>query len=122
MSPLCLTVRWLTLTFWSALVVCFALALLPMPEFPEAPLSLSDKAQHLLVFIALTVLGSMAYPQQMAIVYTGLVVYGGLIELAQGLTPWRQPEWLDWVADMTGVVLGALGWGFIRRQAHKAAP
>jgi len=35
-----------------------------------------------------------------------LLVFGGLIELAQAATGWRHGEWADWLADAVGLALG----------------
>jgi len=34
--------------------------------------------------------------------------FGGIDEFYQGFVPHRTPEWLDWVADMSGGLVGAL--------------
>lgn len=48
-----------------------------------------------------------------------LVAYGLLIELLQGLTPWRSPEALDALADAVGA---GLGWMLVAMwQARKRA-
>jgi len=35
----------------------------------------------------------------------GVIALGGMLELLQGMTPTRQPEWLDFVANTAGVLL-----------------
>jgi len=32
-----------------------------------------------------------------------LLLYGGVIELAQSTTANRSPEWMDWLADILGL-------------------
>lgn len=34
------------------------------------------------------------------------IIYGGLIEITQQYFPPRQAEWLDWLADIIGVLTG----------------
>ncbi len=42
-----------------------------------------------------------------------VVLFGGVIELLQGLTPDRQPELLDALANIGGVLLGWLAARFV---------
>jgi VanZ family protein len=95
--------RW---AFAVGLVLVMALALMP-PQVPM-PTTGWDKANHALAFAVLAVLGCAAYPRRMAVVLIGLLAYGGLIELLQGLTPHRTSEWLDVGADGVGLVVGSM--------------
>lgn len=105
--------------FWGALIAVFGLALLPLAELPPLAFSLSDKAQHALVFTALWCLGATAYPDTRGLLAVALLGYGGAIETAQALTPTRQAEWADWLADAIGIALGwwAMSWAVSLRQA-----
>jgi len=52
----------------------------------------------------------------------GLLVYGGLLEIAQGLTPNRQAEWADLLADALGLLLAlGLAQGWQRWQQRRRA-
>ena len=69
-----------------------------------------DKLGHLLAYGGLMAWWSQLYPStatrlKLALVF---VVLGGAMELAQGLTPDRYPEWLDLAANSAGVLLGWL--------------
>jgi len=104
------TVRWPVL-FWGAVVVVFILALVPMPQWPETPWSLSDKAEHALVFAGLWLLGRKAYPDTSNhLLAAGILAYGLAIEGAQGLTWWRKAEWADLTADAIGVAAAMILW------------
>lgn len=97
--------RW---TFWACLLAVLVLSLIPAP-----PKSLStgwDKGNHLLAFAVSCVLGQVAYPGRRSVVLMGLVAYGALIEVLQSFTPQRQAEWVDWLADGLGILLG---WGLM---------
>lgn len=98
--------------FWIAVVAITALALAPRPP-ASADLGW-DKLNHLAAFAALGLLGRLAWPAHgLARWAVGLLVYGGLLEIAQGLTPNRQAEWGDLLADAIGLLIGgalALGW------------
>jgi len=85
---------------------------LPMP--PKTHVSMNDKLQHAgayagLAFLLLGVLRAFwsrrFKPYLLAVIIGAL--YGVLDELTQLLVPNRSAELLDWVADLTGLVLGA---------------
>jgi VanZ family protein len=66
--------------------------------------------QHFAAFFTLGVLGSLAYPRIMRPkLFAGLVVFGGLIELAQ-LYPAlnRNADWADLLVDVLGAFAGVL--------------
>lgn len=98
--------RWL---FWTGVVAVLALSL--APAGPRVPTTGWDKANHFLGFAALAVPGLRAYPGRPAAVVVGLLLFGGLVEVLQSLTPYRLAEWGDWLADGLGV---ATGWGLDR--------
>jgi VanZ family protein len=108
--------------FLSACVLVLALSLLPSTPIPIG-ISIGDKAQHALAFAGLTALGWWAYlsptvrrlqgdgahrfvtqKQRGARLMMGLMAWGGVIELAQSCTDYRQGEYRDWLADGVGVV------------------
>ena len=90
--------------FWSCAVAVLVLSLLPAT--PELPTTGWDKSNHFLGFCVLAVLGLQAYPARLIHVVTGLLIYGGAIELLQSLTSYRLGDWLDWLADAIGVMIG----------------
>ena len=92
--------RW---AFAACLAVVMVLALMPVGPMPSIGW---DKANHALAFAVLAMLGRTAYPQQGARIWLGLLAYGGLIELLQGLTDYRSADWLDVVADGVGLFIG----------------
>jgi VanZ family protein len=102
--------RW---AFLACLVVVLVLSLMP-PQFP-LPTTGWDKSNHVMVYAVLAMLGCMSYPQSKAPVLLGLLVYGGVIELLQGLTGYRSAEWLDVIADGLGLLVG---WQFARVSRH----
>lgn len=92
--------------FGSVALVVLVLAL--MPPVPHMPTTGWDKANHLLAFAVLAWLGSHAYPQRLALVLSGLLAYGALIEILQSFTTYRSTDWHDLLADGLGLVLGWL--------------
>lgn len=93
--------RW---AFVVSLVVVLVLAL--MPARLPMPSTGWDKANHALAFTVLAILGCRSYPRRTALVLLGLLMYGGMIELLQGLTGYRMAEWLDLATDGVGLALG----------------
>jgi VanZ family protein len=92
--------------FGFGLVLTTVLLLMPSYAVPKA-FDFYDKAQHGLMFTALTVVGLLAFPQQLKTVCLGLCLYGGLMEVLQSaLTTTRHGDVLDWFADSVGIVVG----------------
>ena len=98
--------------FWLLLLAITLLALAPRPS-AAADLGW-DKLNHLAAFAALGLLARLAWPaQRLGRWALGLLLYGGLLEIAQGLSPNRQAEWADLLADALGLLLALLlaqGW------------
>ena len=65
-----------------------------------------DKAQHVIAFFFLSILGILAHQKFMDKIVIGLFLYGGLIEILQWVTGWRSGEFIDWLADGMGIMLG----------------
>lgn len=100
------------LAFW--LCLCTVLTLALMPPTTPMPTTGWDKSNHLLAFAALGVLGWRAYPTRPWLVPIGLLVYGGLIEWLQSMTPYRSADAIDVLADALGLALGWLLHGLVR--------
>lgn len=103
--------------FVIAIVIILSLA--PIPEMPQMPnVKLMDKWVHFLMYGGLCLVIWWEYLRQHATISwkriaIGAVLLptllGGLLELAQAyLTTCRSGEWLDFVADGVGAILGAL--------------
>ncbi|MBT9595642.1 MAG: hypothetical protein IV094_06645 [Vitreoscilla sp.] len=94
------------LAFAAALVGIFVIALLPTgmgePLFPQV-----DKFQHAMAFGALWILGARAGCRPGWALGAGLLAYGVAIELAQGLTSYRDASAADVMADLAGMALAA---------------
>jgi VanZ family protein len=92
--------------FVFGLVLTTVLLLIPSYKIPKA-FDFYDKAQHVLVFVTLTISGLLAFSKHRKIIVLGLLFYGGLMEVLQSaLTTTRHGEWLDWVTDGVGIALG----------------
>ena len=73
------------------------------------PVSINDKLLHMGSFMAFMIwFGGVFEPRRTPVLALALSGYGLLIELLQMLTPTRQAEVMDLVADVAGVLLGWL--------------
>jgi VanZ family protein len=97
---------------------------------PEMPFDLSDKFWHFAGY-AVMAAGAASFahqPRDLLRWALFAILMGGLVELAQGLTPMRSMDALDFLANTTGVALGttaALLWltlviGPLRRRLAEA--
>ena len=81
------------------------LSLSPLAQVPDVPGS--DKTHHLIAYAVLAIPTAIAMPGRawmMALLYIGL---GGVIELIQPSVN-RYGEWLDFIANLTGVLIGSV--------------
>lgn len=101
-----------------AVIVIFILSTVNLPVFQEAPkFKNNDKVVHIILYFGLSFLLYLEYSNDffskdkyryfyLIILFIPLL-YGGLIEILQGLFfPPRTAEWGDWFADILGSVLG----------------
>lgn len=103
--------------FWLQLAVVTALMLWPRP--PPAIDTGWDKLNHVLAFAGPAFAGLAAMPvrrwSSMARLGAALLAWGAVLELAQGLTPPRQPSLGDWLADAAGLLVGAAAYALAAR-------
>ncbi len=85
-------------------------SLIPGDELPQFHINHIDKLEHFASYALL-----MSWFAQLYLVsrsrmawLIGFVLMGGLLELLQGLTPTRSPEWLDMLADSGGALVAYL--------------
>lgn len=107
--------RFLPHLFWAGMIFGFVMALLPRPvALPGNP---SDKVQHIVAFLVLASLASLAYPRVRTLkIGIGLSAYGALIEFAQMIPALnRDAELLDWIADTVAAAVVLLLFALFRR-------
>lgn len=98
-----LALRW-TLVGLSLCLV-FWLSLSPSDSTPTV--SLSDKVQHALAFLLLTVAYGLMFPARPYAVLAGVAGLGVAIELLQAALPYgRRAEFADLAADLIGIGAG----------------
>ena len=96
----------LVFIFIFSLVLATVLLLMPAYTVPEA-FNFYDKAQHTLAFVTLSLAGLWAFPSRLGVVCLGLCVYGGVMEVMQStMTTTRHGDFIDWLADSLGIVVG----------------
>ncbi|WP_296934274.1 VanZ family protein [uncultured Marinobacter sp.] len=80
------------------------------------PSSSSDKVNHVLAFVELTILTRLAWPDLRAIWFAPALLGFGLgIELIQANLPYREFSMADLAADGIGIAIGLLPWPGVRK-------
>ncbi|MFT6854186.1 MAG: hypothetical protein ACJA0X_000142 [Cyclobacteriaceae bacterium] len=96
---------WISLTA-VLLIIIAVTSLIPLPELPEIPGN--DKTLHLLAYIALSGPSGIAKPKSWWIILPlFFILFSGAIELIQPFVN-RYGEWLDLLANASGVLMGTL--------------
>ena len=103
--------RW----WWAAVLACAAgtlyLSVIPIHDGPDVPYL--DKAFHLcnyLLFAWLLVqaihAGRLQQREYLLLAWVYAFSYGLLIEVIQGMLPWRSADWADALANAAGAAAG----------------
>lgn len=108
--------------FFTAFAVVTALSLTPRSLSP--PIDIWDKLQHLAAYVVLASLAVAAFRgagvRRWMVLF--LCSWGGLLKLAQVYVPGRSSDWLDVVANATGVVVGTAIAELARRLLRRGVP
>jgi VanZ family protein len=91
-----------------ALCLLGVLVMSLLPPSSSLPTTGWDKSNHLLAFAVLAWLSHRARTGRPVATPALLLAYGGLIELLQSLTPDREADLLDLLADGVGLMVGEL--------------
>ena len=98
--------RWWQALFAVVLPVSLVVSLMPMAQ-KEGGMVHADKLIHVGVFAGLAVMAFLAWPGRHRSILWGLVAYGALVEILQGLaTTHRAASLGDLAADAVGTSLG----------------
>ena len=92
--------------FWAALLFAYAVAVMPQADAPR--IASSDKVEHMIAFLTLSLLGKIAYPRIPA-VKVGLLLagLGAMIEVTQMIPALhRDGNLADWLADCAAILVG----------------
>lgn len=95
------------LFFWLTLSLVALMSMLAIPS--KQIFQWQDKLSHLVVYMVLFWLLIMAYGKLWRLMSLGILLafFGGLIEVAQSFTGYRQAEWLDLLANIAGILVAA---------------
>ena len=96
--------RLIRVLFVGALVFALVMAFLPHPPGVG---DVSDKLQHSLAFVTLTILAAAGWPDaRLTLIGERLSFVGALIEVVQSI-PWlhRDCDIMDWVTDTVAIIV-----------------
>ena len=87
------------------LVAVAVLSLIPLPE-----VGVGDKLSHVATYFVLSGYFAVLARRSRSLlrVAVGILVYGAVIEVAQGFVDYRQAEWGDLLANAAGTAAGVL--------------
>lgn len=87
------------------LLIVGGLSLLPLPD-----VGVGDKLSHVVTYVFLAGWFSLLAANRRILGWTvvGLMAYGMLLELLQGMTAHRYAEWADVLANGIGILVGIL--------------
>lgn len=96
------------LAFAGALAAVAVMSLLPEKALPPMP-DVSDKVEHAVAYAVLAGLAALSWRQgrELLLAFAALILMGAAIEILQRWIPGRSGEWLDFAADVAGVLIGA---------------
>lgn len=87
----------------------------PIPSSP------SDKVNHFIAFLELTIVTRLAWPRLHIFWYApALLAFGFAIEAVQANLPYRDFSLADVVADGAGILVGLLPWPGLRTASHSS--
>jgi VanZ family protein len=95
---------------WVVLAIVLWGTLTPEPPgFISPPLPQFDKVEHFGAFLFLNAWFIAAQPTRRRwwLLTLAFIALGGLIEIVQGWSGFRDGDWYDWYADISGALLGA---------------
>jgi VanZ family protein len=98
---------WRHKAFVGYVMFMLLLFLLPLPGTPENTTKYLDKAAHFGVFMGFAVLFHLGRPSRPASALLASVAFAAIIEVLQGLLPYRDGDWADLAAGAAGGTIGA---------------
>jgi VanZ family protein len=104
---------------WLGIALTLVLSLGP-PAF-DAGVRHGDKLTHLAGYAVLMFWWAQLVTRQRWRLAVAVILFGVAVELLQGLTPNREPEILDALANSTGVFLGWLAAHFVHNLPARIA-
>jgi VanZ family protein len=99
---------WRHKVFLLYVAVMMLVFLLPVPAAPLAESKYMDKLVHLCIFLGFAALFYIDRHWKVWWTFLISVAFAAGIELAQWTLPYREGDWLDFVAGAVGAALGAV--------------
>ena len=101
--------------FWLLLTAVALLSIMSLEPLPKV-IDWQDKLHHLIAYAVLfwCLLGAYSEQHRLWTLAISLAVFSGLVEVAQSYTGHRQAEFMDLLANCTGILLVAF-WHLLRR-------
>jgi hypothetical protein len=96
--------NWISITLF-ALTVITTLSLWPSERLPSGPST--DKTLHMIAYALLMLPTALRRPKNWVLIGLFFIAYSGFIELFQPYVN-RSGDWLDMVANATGLMAGLL--------------
>lgn len=96
--------------YWWQITLALLSAITVLSLYPHANLLAvpgTDKTHHLIAYAVLVFPTALRRPHRWRLIMLFFILCGGLIELIQPYVN-RHAEWLDMLANTSGVILGAL--------------
>jgi len=90
---------------WILVFIIVVLSLVPPTYRPVTPAS--HNFEHAAIYFLTGTAFGIAYSQRLTIVIVGLILFSGLIEIAQFTSPGRHARLLDFVVDAVAACIGA---------------
>lgn len=96
--------------FWVGIVTLIIVSVTPRDLLTPLGINIWDKLQHVLAYTILSGLGVMAYSgkKYLAVIFIGLVILGGVLEIIQSVIPGREASFEDAIANAVGAGIGLL--------------
>jgi len=100
---------WLAAGWLLLAVVLWGILTPEPPRFISPPLPQFDKLEHFGAFLLLNswFIAARAGRRRRWVFTAIFILLGGLIEIVQAWSGFRDGDWLDWTADCVGVLVGA---------------
>ena len=96
--------------YWWQITLALLSAITVVSLYPHASLPVvpgTDKTHHLIAYAVLVFPTALRRPHRWRLIMLFFILCGGMIELIQPYVN-RHGEWLDMLANTSGVILGAL--------------
>lgn len=109
-------------SFKIAIIITIAIVCLSLIRMPKVPFTFSnvDKVYHIIAYFTLSMSWLFSYykqPQKKYLIIIGCILFGIIIEVLQStLTVYRTGDYLDVIANSTGVLLALLIFNLISKK------